>query len=460
MLIRFTVENYLSFNAEVALSMVAGKYRLLPHHIIKRSKRNDVNLLKAAVIYGANASGKSNLVKAIEFGKNIIVEGTKTAQKIPVKIFKLDAEKYQEPTKLQYEIKVKEKIYSYGFSLDSSRIHSEWLQILGRGQYTSLFERKTNENNQVDVNISKNLYSTTKEKNFLEFVAQGTRPNQLFLTEAVQRNVSHFKDVYEWFSEKLKIIFPDSSFAGLELFFKQSEVIGIKKSEFLNILKAFDTGISNVLIKQYPINKINLPPEIKEKIEKTLIKENQVAIVKNVHMKEKHTISRSKDGELIALKLFIQHKMKNSKEEVTFDLSEESDGTIRMMDFIPALTDLQINDDVYIIDEIDRSLHPHITTAILDIFLNRNKPHNNQLIVTTHESNLLNFDLLRRDEIWFVNKNEYGESEIFSLEEFKPRYDKDIRKGYLFGRFGAIPSLRKLRRQTSLIPNGKEDQHE
>ena len=444
MLIKFTVENYLSFNGKVELSLVAGKYRSLPHHVIKRKKRNDVNLLKSAVIYGANASGKSNLVKAIDFGRNMIVKGTKAGQQIPTRIFKLDAKNYQQPTKFQYDIKVKGKIYSYGFSLDSRKIHDEWLSLPAKAQETYLFTRKTDSDDRVEVNFGKNLYSTVKERNFLQFVAQGTRSNQLFLTEAIQRNVKQLKDVYEWFSDRLKIIFPESQVEHLaEILMTDKHNI---KNTFLKLLKGFDTGISNIATEQIPLSKVNLPTEVKEKIEKDL-KEDQIAIVREMPTRKTYNISKGKEGEFLAIQLITQHKMKDSKKEVSFELNDESDGTKRIMDFIPALTNLRIEDDVYIIDEIDRSLHPHLTTAILDIFLNKDKQHNNQLIVTTHESNLLNLELLRRDEIWFVDKNKDGETTIFSLEEFQPRYDKDIRKAYLLGRFGAIPSLVKSRQR-------------
>lgn len=128
-------------------------------------------------------------------------------------------------------------------------------------------------------------------------------------------------------------------------------------------------------------------------------------------------------------------------EEVLFDINEESDGTQRLLDIAPGLLDIFSTEKTYIIDELDRSLHADITTSIFKAFLNNTSDIHSQLIVTTHETNLLDLELIRRDEIWFVQKNKQGESSLYSLEEYQPRFDKDVRRGYLAGRFGGIPML-------------------
>jgi AAA15 family ATPase/GTPase len=133
----------------------------------------------------------------------------------------------------------------------------------------------------------------------------------------------------------------------------------------------------------------------------------------------------------------------NEGNEKLFDIDQESDGTQRLLDLAPGLLDIFSGDKVYIIDELDRSLHPDITVSILDAFLNSDtdKSGHSQLIVTTHETNLLDQQLIRKDEIWFCQKNKQGESNLYSLEEYQPRFDNDIRKGYAVGRFGGIPLL-------------------
>jgi AAA15 family ATPase/GTPase len=138
----------------------------------------------------------------------------------------------------------------------------------------------------------------------------------------------------------------------------------------------------------------------------------------------------------------LKHKMVDCNDDVLFDTAEESDGTIRLMDLLPIVTKPEEDESkVYVIDELDRSLHPNLCYLFIQDFLA--KSGKNQLIVTTHESNLLTFDLLRRDEIWFVEKDQGGATALYSLEEYAPRYDKDIQKGYLLGRFGAIPIIGK-----------------
>lgn len=441
MLVRFIVENFLSFNGQTEFSMVAGRYRSLNHHIIKGVGKNDLNLLRAAVLYGANASGKSNLIKAMEFGKRLVIMGTKINELIPVRPFKLLGENDQKLSKLQYDFKYKNKLYSYGYSFDRHKIHEEWLYESGKISEKLLFERKTDEKNKVHVKFAKKYIREKKE--FLSFVAEGTRPNQLFLTESVQRNINYFIDVYEWFNARLMIIFPESQLSDLEFLLMQEQK-DLKKI-YLDYLHSFDTGISNLLTVVQELDKTDIPPEIKEQLAK-IISKNTTAIVKGKKPgNERYNVRRGKNGELEAIKLCTKHKMIDSGKETTFEISDESDGTQRIIDLIPILSNLAHEEDTYVVDEIDRSLHPHITTRFLKTFLNDKATNKKQLIVTTHESNLLDFEMVRRDEIWFVQKNVNGESMIYSLEEYKPRYDKDIRKGYLLGRFGAIPHLRNLR---------------
>jgi AAA15 family ATPase/GTPase len=136
-----------------------------------------------------------------------------------------------------------------------------------------------------------------------------------------------------------------------------------------------------------------------------------------------------------------QHETMASEDKILFDTSEESDGTIRLLDLLPIVSTAHKEQRVYVIDEIDRSLHPNLSYSLIQDFLDRQ--NHNQIIVTTHDTHLLTFDLLRRDEIWFVEKDKNGATSVYSLEEFTPRYDRNIQKGYLKGRFGAIPMLGK-----------------
>ena len=206
-------------------------------------------------------------------------------------------------------------------------------------------------------------------------------------------------------------------------------------------LKYFNTGVSDLMPKKinYETEIKNLPTKVINELITDLEKGKRALIGSNDN-RVGYAFEKDKKGLVEAFKLVTIHKNKKG-ENIEFEMIEESDGTRRLIDFIPMLVDLTKNDSVYLIDEIDRSMHPILTKGIMEFFLNINKETKGQLIVTTHESNLLNLDLFRNDEIWFVEKNEHGASHFYSLLEFKPRNDKDIKKGYLNGRFGAIPFL-------------------
>lgn len=440
MLIRFFVENFLSFNEQIEFSMVPGRGKLFPNHVVRKEKSTGINILKSAVIYGPNAAGKSNLIKAIDFAKNLVIYGTNPNEQIPLKKFRLNTKSNNRPSKFQFDFKYKDKYYSYGFILDSIQIYEEWLYEINNYREKLLFERKTFKGvtTKVDFGTSSSLRSLDTE--FLSFVAKGTRPNQLFLSESIQRNVHEFAIPYEWFENALRVIFPDSKYDGIEFFFAKRQNI---KDELLKFLQFFDTGISDIVCETFSLEKdlTEIPNNIIEKLKKGLSKKNAQAILTSPRG-DKYVLYEEKNGEIQAIQLTIRHRIRGSEKHAVFNINEESDGTQRIIDFLPALISLLSTDCVFLIDEIDRSLHPLLVVKFLQVFLEDHKKANSQLIVTTHDSNLLDLKLVRKDEIWFIEKNKYEESTVYSLEEFKPRYDKDIKKGYLSGRFGAIPSFK------------------
>jgi len=443
MLIRYFVENFLSFNDQVEFSMIPGRGRLLSHHIVRGEKRSDINILRSSVIYGANASGKSNLIKSMNFARGLIVYGVKPAEAISLKKFRLDLKSVNKPSKFQFDFKYKGKHYSYGFTLDSNRIYEEWLYEINKFSEKLLFERKTTNDSEISIKFGKILSLKKTDLQFLMFVAKGTRPNQLFLTESIQRNVKLFSDVYEWFDDVLSIIFPDTKYDGIEFFFARAEKI---KDVLLEFLHYFDTGISNIVCEKYLFEKDlkEIPEDVIEKVKKDLNKPKSIVILSSPQ-DERYLVYKDVLGDFRALRLTSRHRIKDSKKEAIFEINEESDGTQRIVDFLPFLISLLSTNSVLVVDEIDRSLHPLLVKKFLEIFLKLSSKANGQLIVTTHDPTLLNLKLLRKDEIWFVEKNNESESKLYSLEDFKPRYDKDIQKGYLLGRFGAIPFFRDVK---------------
>jgi hypothetical protein len=433
MLIRFRFTNFLSFKEQIEFSLIPGRMQQHPSHILSAGEsRYDMDVLRAAVLYGANASGKSNLVKAISFARNFILKGSQPKESLPVKPFKLDRACLEQPSRFEFEFRHQERNYLYGFALTAQSVQEEWLYELKKTTETLIFERKTGPDGNALLEFGK-IKAAKKEKDLLHFVAQGTRPNQLFLRESIERNLKHFEAVYQWFAEVLVIVFPESRHL-----FRLLEQAG-ETQAIVDYLQAFDTGVCGYDV--LPVQpKAEFPPEIVEELTKKLEPGGSLVVI-NQNNGQRYQFSKNQQQELIAMKLMLRHRMAGGEETVLMDSNEESDGTVRLLDLAPILAIPPDKPRVFIVDELDRSLHPAICYQLLQQFLAQ--PAKSQLIVTTHESNLLDFDLLRRDEIWFVEKDQGGASRVYSLEEFTPRYDKDIQKGYLLGRFGAIPVINR-----------------
>jgi len=445
MLIRFSVENFLSFKDRVLFSMIPGKGLLKPLH--KSHPIKGISTLKAAVIFGANASGKSNLVKAISFGRNLILKGTKSDQLIEYQNFRLDSKSLAGNSRLEYEIQHKGKNYAYGFVFNKHEIEEEWLFEINKKNETKIFER--NSKNQIGFDLDPLLKKNKKndEKQFLQFIAKGTPNNQLFLTEVrtrkVKENVSDITDllnVIDWFQNVLNVVFPNDKYKlGVTSELRDGSKL---QSTFEELLEYFDTGINGICLEKIDFDTVEVPSEIKKDIEndlKTNKKEDsRVVLVSPENMT--YFFSKRK-GKIIAEKFMTKHKITGSAKDTKFDTNDESDGTNRIIDFIPVIIDLLQGENVFIIDEMERSLHPNLIYDLFDLFLVKSGNVNSQLIVASHESTLLTQKLLRKDEIWFVVKDKNGSSHLHSLEEYNVRFDKEIRKSYLLGRFKAVPRL-------------------
>ncbi len=427
MLIRFSVANFRSFNEEVVFSMIPGRSRQHENHVIKADSPDGIDVLRMGLLYGANASGKSNLIKAMAFAQKFIVEGVRPKQSIPTEPFRLDPACIEKPSRFEFELIVDGIAYAYGFELDRKSIQSEWLIQIGKSGETSVFERTFCLPNPHIV-FGDNLID---DEPFLQFVRRSTRANQLFLTNAIEHNVKIIENVFEWFRTKLAIFSPDSSYRHVEDSLYKTSIFVEYQNSFL---KKLNTGIDHVRLDL-------VPPESIDRITSPLVDGNMALehIFLNEHFSKSDkknrrfaTLNESGDIEVYDVKTV---RMDNLGKEIAFDFGDESDGTQRLIELYPILfisTGLTV-----VIDELERSLHPNIVRTLLKAVMFETSE--NQLLVTTHEATLLDLDLLRRDEIWFIEKSPSGASTLYSLEEFKPRHDLDIRKGYLQGRFGAIP---------------------
>ena len=440
MLIRVFSSNILSFDTEIEFSLIPGKGSVKSEHIVRSDSRDDIPVLKTGIIYGANASGKSNLIKVVSLIQSMATKSlASTNIEIPVEVFKL-RESVGGYSKIEVEIKVGDNNYAYGVKFNKRVIAEEWLYQINKRTEKKIFERKS-ANKTTSVDFENVKFENSEDQQFAQFVARGTAENKTFLKECIDRNlnfISPVNDVFEWFDDKLKVFFPKTRFSGIEFQLESNRDLSKSMSKFL---KYFNTGVSDLVKTEIDIEK-DIKEVPKEAVNELIagLEEGKRAIIGTVDNRTSLAFEKDKNGEIRAYKLITTHLNKLGK-DVVFEMDEESDGTRRLIDFIPMLVDITKNDSVYLIDEIDRSMHPILTKGIIEYFLNQLTKAKSQLIVTTHESNLLDLELFRKDEIWFVEKNKHGGSNFYSLLEFKPRADNDIKKGYLNGRFGAIPFL-------------------
>jgi hypothetical protein len=433
MIVSFSVQNWMSFRDEVTFSMLASKERQHGERLPRVAKYK-MRLLPVSAIYGGNASGKTNFFKALNFAQSLVVKGTQPDSMVGVESFRLDSACAKKPSRFSFELLINEKIYEFSFALTRKEIVEERLvEILSTSEKV-LYERK---NGSIEFDPS------LQDDQFLEFAFRGTRDNQLFLTNCAHQKVERFKPVYNWFKNDLILIAPDSRFAPFEQFFEEDHPL----YETLNTtLSQLDTGISSLGGENVPFDNLPLPDALKEQLQEEVQEGMSVRIMSDPKL-ERFVVSR-KDGELVAKKLISFHDGVDGK-RVKFDIRHESDGSQRLIDLLPAFLEVAEQDSkkVYIIDEVDRSLHTLLTRQLLEGFLSScSKETRSQLLFTTHDALLMDQDLLRRDEMWVAERDCQGVSSLMAFSDYKDvRYDKDIRKSYLQGRLGGIPHILPVR---------------
>ena len=379
--------------------------------------------------------------------RQIVLTGTTNG--FTNKYCRISAKNQDIPSYFEVEVVIDNKTYSYGFEvvLRDSRFVSEWLyELQPDGLDILIFERdvlqktiRTNEEWQRDEKLKQHLtvYTGDIETNDRSmFLTYMNRDKTAFYSSFPQTIV--IRNIYNWFVSTLNITFPSSP-VGYSYFVNSDNL-----SRATDIISSFDTGIvkceSNIIKIEEFYQK--LPNELEIQITKD-IEESRLRVFSDKHkvketivanvLGELFMISISKESNIICNKISFYH----SENGQPYSFGEESDGTRRLWE----LMDLLLSNErkTYVIDEIDRCLHPSITYRFVDTFFKFADTTKKQLIVTTHESRLMDFDLLRRDEIWFTNKRKSGETDMYSLEEFNTRFDQKIDKAYLEGRYGGVP---------------------
>jgi uncharacterized protein len=427
MIVSFSVQNWMSFQKQASINMFASKEKQHGERVPVVDKYR-ARVLPLAVIYGGNASGKTNLFKALSFIKSLVVRGTHPNATIPVEPFLLDQKSSSEPAKFSMELLIDERIYAFSFAVTRKAVLEERLVEITSTSDKLLYERIGGE-----IKFDKSL---EKDK-ALHFVFKGTRDNQLFLTNSVSQKVERFQPIYNWFENNLQMVAPDFRFGRFERFLEDGNP---SLPQMKNALVGLDTGITDLEFEKKRLHDLNLPRELQTEIEEN-IKDGEFVLL--MFERDPIVISR-KDGEIIARKLVTFHSSKQG-ERVKFGMENESDGSRRVIDLLPVFLDLctENSQRVYVIDELDRSLHTLLTRNLLEAYLDACSPATrSQLLFTTHDVLLMDQDLLRRDEMWLAERSSSGASTVTSFSEFRDvRHDKDIRKSYLQGRLGGIPRL-------------------
>ncbi|HNF14627.1 MAG TPA: ATP-binding protein [Leptospiraceae bacterium] len=437
MLIRFVMENIYSFGERKEFNMIPyTRIRSQEHHIYKY---DSVSVLKMASIYGANGAGKSNLVKALLLLKSIVA-GEELPPSVGASKFKFHPEDQKQVLAVEF---IQEKIpFYYALEISEGRILAEELYLsgLGKKEDVLLFERTSDSlrfTEEFESEEKNRILKTVLTEEFL-------RPERPMIRILSNRDNNYFyyvKKAFSWFQNTLTVLNPDSRPQALahkldtDKEFREfaekimcSYHIGVTalSSEKRNVSEIAGEGQDTVFLDF--INSFRSSP-------------NELIRARNTQGEE--LVFVKEDGEIFLKTLKMKHKGKGGL-ETSFSLSEESDGTVRLLDFVPAFHSLASSEKVFIIDEMERSIHPLLIRELVNKF-SIDTESKGQLVFTTHESHLLDLEIFRQDEIWFAEKDMNGSTDLYSLSDFKVHRTLDAQKGYLTGRYGAVPFLANLR---------------
>ncbi len=443
MLVRFIVSNFLSFRDNTEFLLVKGNSRSHSNHIY--NKGTDLELLKASAIYGANASGKSNFIKAVDIFKAAVLGVHDAFFNIENRKFKLDKNTLEQPITFEVELFLNKALYYYILKLNNNGIELEELYKRSSVKATDrLIFRRTTKNDKHKLELPA-LKTNHKEKELIikVYETKALSPFYSFLSVFNGSGIEDIDLVYSWILQKLIVEeFQTSALDFVRLFAKDKDF-----RDFANIMiKNIDAGIEKLDVKKYTLDEFfGADYKAKKRILFNLKTSKAVYI-------EFDRIALLDEGRPYVFKIFSVRK-DYSGDEVEFELQEESDGTVRFLSLVPMLYAIVKKPVTVFVDEIGRSLHPSLLKEILRFIMNYST--RGQLVFTTHETHLLDLDIFRRDEIWFTEKKTDGNTVMYSLAEFKPRTDKNIRNDYLMGRYGAIPFLQGFEHQ-NLISDAKE----
>lgn len=429
MLIEFSVANFRSILSRQTLGLVANA---TDDHLGRNvaSAGQDIDgVLRSAVIYGPNAAGKSNLLRALQTLQLLVINSavaTQEGQVLPVSPFLLDKAAADRPSEFGIVFVADDATrYEYFCALTAQRVEKEWLVAYPKGRSQRWFEREYHRDTETyDWWFGPNFKGERAEKKVWQ---EFTRSNSLFFSTAIQLNNEQLKPAFNWIAQKLIVLTAGANlnpFLSLELL-RQPE--GAK--EFMEFMQAADIGIERIEVREEEIQTPQIPGPVP-------------GLTVQINFPQAPPGSPPPSQKIF--RIFTWHKRNETAEDIPFDLSDESDGTRKLFEFTGGwLRALTIGATLFV-DELDRSLHPYITRFLVALFHGNKNPKNAQLIFTTHDTTLLDSNLLRRDQVWFVEKDAEQSTHLYPLLDYRPRKDEALERGYMKGRYGAVPMVGKL----------------
>ncbi|MDP3234797.1 MAG: AAA family ATPase [Myxococcales bacterium] len=426
MLISLLVENFRSFDTEQEFSMLASPRQTnFPDHLVEVPGLGE-RLVPVAAVFGANGAGKSNLVRVLSWVRDLVVHRRR---------FRFDGFLFavpDRPSRFEFRLLKNELVLQYGVTCGHEGIRTEWLStVSANGREKIVFERRTTPNGPTEIEFGKDLEGSTEKLEAVRVL--GVRAPDLVLSK-LGRELSpvelppQVQAAYSWF-RALTVVGPDAPYSVLtERLHEEAEF----RAYASDLLRRLDPTISGVQATTKRLAVEDLQPFVRDRLADLESGESARILGRSLLKVDDHHVEERE--------VTLEH-IGPSGELKSLDFAQESDGTKRLVHVAPTAFDAAVDDVVVVIDELDRSLHALLAREFVVEFLRRARGHRSQLIFTTHETHVLDQDLLRRDEVWFVEKNAQGATELHSLDDFKVRNDLRLDRSYLLGRFGGVPRL-------------------
>ena len=408
MLIEFSVENFRSIRDQASLTLVAdsAKERRTTHTVeVAVGSARPITLLRSAAIYGANASGKTNLLRALETMQRVVLRSASELEALPVVPFRFDTASEAKPTTFEVQCLAGGVRYQYGFSATSAAVVDEWLYAWPQGRMQTWFERSAS-------NVFKFGDKLSGEK---EVWRKSTRPNALFLSTAVTLNSSQLQPLFDWFKDSLHV----AGIGGWSNSFTVECCEGRRKEEIVGFLRQADLAVSDIRLVEAAFAPDLMPNDMPPGVRDEIVREFS-------------------EAKLVRPQL--SHKVPGGL-TVEFDLAEESDGTQKVFALAGPWLDALERGYVVVLDELHDQLHPALVRFLINLFHDPNRNRNGaQLIFSTHETSILNQEVFRRDQIWFCERDRERTTTLFPLTDFRPRKGvENLERAYLAGRYGGVP---------------------